>query len=304
MSNTTETYWAVDGVSLQTFAFNITTLGGDRKAPPPLRGSNQRVPYMPGTRYVPKVVDERTITLGMWVQGSTEDGKRPTTESAARAFDRNWHKLRSLLWRPRKEFTLTKRFWVPSADLVAAGVNISGMASRDGWTLYTASAKASYAGGLNPTMQGQAHGIFTVDLHLSDPYFYGDPITVPFSMQTGGSNPGPTRTIHVLGDDRTTQIEFEIVGPVTSGRMANTTEEQDLFVQYGAVVPAAERAVVQVQSFKATHYPIGDPYKASGYVQHGGDQFWLYLEPGDTNLSFTVQAGTGTAILRYRPVWL
>lgn len=304
MTNSTATFWDVDGVSLQTLAWNITTLGGDRQAPPPLRGSNQRVPYMPGSRYVPKVVDERIITLGMWVQGSTEDGKRPATESAARAFDRNWHKLRSLLWRPRKEFTLTKRFWVPSADLVAAGVNISGMTSSDGWTLYTASAKASYAGGLNPTMRGQAHGIFTVDLLLSDPYFYGDTITVPFSMQTGGSNPGPTKTLSILGDDRTTWIEADFTGPLTSPQIDNTLSTPEVWLRYGNEISAGESATVRAHDFSATHFQVGGSYRSSGHVQHGGDKFWMFLDPEDTTLTLSAQMGTGTALLRYRPVWL
>lgn len=304
MTNTTETYWDVDGQSLQTYAFNIETLGGDRLAPPQVRRSSQKVPYMVGTRFVQGVPDERTITLGMWVQGSNQDGTVPTDEHLKRKFDRNWQMLRRLLWRPRKQFTLTKRFWVLTADLEAAGVDTTGLTEDGLWTLYSASAQVSYAGGLNPTMQGNAHGIFTVDLLLSDPFFYSEELTIPFTTETGGANPGPTQEVMILGDDRTMNIEVDFEGPLTSPRITNTTEEQELFVRYSSTVADGESATIRVKSFTATHYPSGEPYPVSGNVNHRGDLYWFYMEPGVVDLILDVQSGTGTALLRYRPAWL
>lgn len=304
MTNTTQAFWEVDGVSLQTYAWNIETLGGDRAAPPPIRGSNQKVPYRPGSRFSPKVVDERVITLGMWVQGSLEDGKPPTDASARLQWERNWRKLRKLLFRYRQEFTLTKRFWVLTADLVAAGVNTSGLPSQGIWSLYTASAKASYGGGLSPKMNGDAHGIFTVDLVLADPFFYGDTITIPFSMQSGGSNPGPTKTVSVLGDERTTWIEADFTGPLTSPKIENLSGDGELWFQYGVEISQDESASAVVRAFSAAHTDTGGTYPTSGYVQHRGDKFWLYLDPESTQIKLSAQAGTGTAVLRYKPVWL
>ncbi len=303
MSNTTETYWSVDGESLQTYAFNITTLGGDRLAPPPVRGDDLRVPYMPGTVWVPRVPDARTITLGMWVIGANEDGTIPQDENLRRTFDRNWRKLRQLLWTPRKQFTLTKRFWLLDADLVAAGVDTSAMTKEGDWTLYTASAKGTYASGLTPTMNGPARAVFTVDILLSDPYFYGDEIAIDFSTETGGANPGPEQIIQVIGDDRTSWIEVDFEGPLTSPQI-NNEEGTELWLRYGAEVPDGEESTVRVHDFSATHYTSGDPYKSSGYVQHSGDHFWLYMDPGEATLSLQAQDGTGVAQLRYRPVWM
>lgn len=303
-ANSTETFWAVDGQSLQTFAFNITTLGGDREAPPKLRGSDVSVPYMPGTRYVPRVPDSRVITLGMWVIGANEDGTIPVDEDRRRTYDRNWRKLRKLLWRPRKQFTLTKRFWLPTEELEAAGVNTQALAKSGEWALYTATAMASYADGLVPVMSGPARATFTVDLLLSDPFFYGDEVAIDFSMTSGGTYPGPLETIEVLGDDRTTWIEVDFQGPLTAPRISNDTEVQELYLRYATDVPDGESATVRAHDFSATHYPAGVSYKSSGYVQHEGDKFWMYLEPGTTDLALSAQAGTGVAQLRYRPVWL
>lgn len=302
--NSTETFWSVDGVSLQTFAFNITTLGGDRMAPPPVRRSSQKVPYMIGSRWTPGVPDEKTITLGMWVQGSDENGFPPTDEHLKRRWDRNWRMLRKLLWTPRRQFTLTKRFWLLTDELEAAGVDTTGMTQDGDWTLYSASAKGTYNGGLSPTMNGQAHGIFTVDILLNDPFFYGPEIEIPFSIDTGGVLPGPTQEILILGDDRTMNIEVDFEGPLTSPVVTNETESQLLYVRYASEVPDDESATVRVMPFTATHYPSGEPYGVSGNVQHEGDLYWLYIEPGMTTLSLDAQSGTGVATLRYRPAWV
>lgn len=304
--NTTETYWDVDGQSLQTYAFNITTLGGDRQAPPPVRGSSQKVPYKVGTKFVPGTPDEKIITLGMWVQGSDENGVPPTDEHLKRMWDRNWRMLRRLLWTPRKQFTLTKRFWVLTEELEAAGLDLEALdlPTEGDWTLYSASARGTYAGGLSPTMNGQAHGIFTVDIKLNDPFFYSAEITIPFSMQTGGSFPGRTRNVEILGDDRTMAIELDFEGPLTSPSISNETEPQTLYTRYANEVPDDESATIRVKEFNATHYPSGEPFGVSGNVQHEGDLYWLYLEPGPVELKLAAQSGTGVAALRYRPAWI
>lgn len=302
--NTTETFWSVDGQSLQTFAWNIQTLGGDRLAPPPVRGEDLEVPYMIGSLYAPRTPDSQVLTLGMWVIGANPDGTIPTDEAARRTFDHNWRMLRKLLWRPRRQFTLTKRFWVPDEDLVAGGVDTEELPKIGEWTLYEASALGTYAGGLNPTMNGPARAVFTVDIKLQDPFFYSEEITVPFSMTEGGGYPGKNRTISVLGDDRTMNIEIDFEGPVTSPVITNGTEEQLLYVRYAAEVPDDEAATIRVKPFSATHYPSGDSYGVSGNVEHEGDHYWFYLEPGECNLVLGAQAGTGVAALRYQPAWI
>lgn len=303
MTNSAETFWSVDGVSLQTMAFNITTLGGDRMAPPTVRGSDVTVPYMPGSLWTQRVPDSRIITLGMWVIGANEDGTIPTDENLRRTYDRNWRKLRKLLWTPRRQFTLTKRFWLLDTDLVAGGIDTSLLQKDGAWTLYEASAKGTYVGGLEPTMGGPARAQFTVDILLSDPYFYSSEIAVEFSTSVVPPDPGPIRTIQVLGDDRTTWIEMDFEGPLTSPRFDNNLVGVALWTQYGNAVAVSESATIRVHSFSATHFTTGGNFKASGYVQHDGDKFWLYLEPGGAELELSAQSGTGTATLRYKPRW-
>lgn len=303
MTNTTEVYWDVDGVSLQTYAFNIQTLGGDRMAPPSLRGDDLIVPYMPGSIWMPKVPESRILTLGMWVIGAEEDGSMPTEESARLKFDQNWRKLRKLLWTPRRQFTLTKRFWVLEEELTEGGMNVDDLPRSGNYRLLTATARGTYAGGLIPSMTGPARAIFTVDIKLADPYFYSEAIEIPFSIATSGVNPGPNQTVEILGDDRTTAVMVEFIGPLTNPRITNQTPDPEVSVTYASTITGGERAEVWVNEFSAMHYPAGVAYKAAGNVQHEGDRFWLYVEPGETDLALTADSGTGTAVLTYQPRW-
>jgi len=301
VTNTTQTYWDVDGVSLQTYAFNIESLGGDRMKPPPFRGSDVTVPYRPGQKFVPKVLDANVVQLGMWVVGTDEDGNPPADPGVRLQWDQNWRMLRKLLFRVRKEFVLTKRWWVLEETLVEGGVVVDDLPRFGSYRLMTARALGTYNGGLVPTMNGEARGVFTVDIKLNNPFFYSDPIEVDFSIATGGANPGPTRTIQVLGDDRTTAIGVEFEGPLTGAKIENHTN--DVWFRYNTVIADGIKSSVEVHEFQARHDLDGTTYKSAGYVQHDGDPFWLVLEEGENELALTATGGTGTAKLTYQPGW-
>lgn len=305
MTNTTQTFWDVDGVSLQTYARNIVTLGGDRMAPPPMRGSDIVVPYRPGAIWVEKVTDSRTITLGMWISGANPDGSIPIDRDLRQAFVANWNALRKLLWTPRRQFTLTKRFWVLESELEAAGVALDEL-PRSGsgaftYRLYSASARGQFAGGLAPNMDGTGHAAFTVDIRLADPFFRSEALSFDFSVAVGGQNAGPTETIYVLGDDRTTDIEVVLEGPTSAARLTNVTH--NVWLRYNYTVADGIRARIEVDEFRARHDIEGTAFKSAGYIQHDGDPFWLYLEPGDNEVTLTASGGSGEAKLSYTPRW-
>lgn len=304
MTNTTETYWDVDGTSLQTYAWNITTLGGDRLAPPPVRGDDITVPYLQGTVFTPKVPDKRTITLGMWVQGSNPDGSVPTNQDARRSFDANWRMLQKLLWRYRKQFTLGKRFWVPTADLTAANALSLALSTEGDWSLIYAEAKASFSSGLLPSMHGPSGAAFTVDLRMTDPYFYASALTVPFSTSTVAPDPGPVQDITVLGDDRTSKINFSLTGPLDTPRFTLPNYDNAPWFQYSTSIADGDSATVDIADFSAYHTASSQTYRSSGYLNHYGDRALFYLDPGATRISLSVQSGTGTADMTYQPAFL
>jgi hypothetical protein len=271
----TPTYWAVDGVSLQTFAFDIETVGGDRLAPPPLRGNDWTVPHAPGDLWIPKQVGARTMSLDMWVVGVNEDGSVPTGSNAQK-FDDNFRKLRQLLWTPRRQFELTKRFYV------------------DG-ELKTATALAQYSGGINPAMTGRARGGFSVDLKLADPYFYGPEINT--NLLTG------SQTVTVEGDDSTQAIKIHVDGPRKNLRIYNST--LDVYVEYHADLNTGDSLDIDVRAFSSVTDPATLPsYSSSSDIRHAGDAFWFLLAPGVNTIQVTSDTGIGGIVLTRQEVWL
>lgn len=273
--NTTETYWDIDGTSLQTLAYNIVTLGGDRLMPPGLRGKDLVIPYAPGEVFQDKVVDSRTITLGMWVQGVDVNGLE-TTLDARRQFDANWKTLKNLLWTPRKQVTLTKRFY-------------------DGSTLKTAAAKAQFAGGMIPLMQGPARATFTVDLSLADPYFYSaDVIT---NLVSG------TQSVTVNGDDVTRAVKFQIRGPRKNIKIRNNT--LGIQVEYRGDLSAGDEARIDVKKFTSKTDPVAtNEYNSTGSILHEGDAFWFLLAPGANSITVTSDTGIGAITMTHQEAWL
>lgn len=275
MSNSTETFWDVDGVSLQTFAFDIKSIGGDRLAPPRLRGNDLTIPHAPGDLWMPKQVDARVITLDMWVIGTDEDGFAPSG-SLYRQWDDNFRKLRQLLWTPRRQVTLTKRFYV------------------DG-VLKTASAQAQFSNGIVPAMSGRARGDFSVDLLLADPYFYGPETTVPLA---NGS-----QTLDIEGDDVTRAIKLHVEGARKNVKVRNNTLNVD--VEYHADLNSLDFVDIDVKKFTSVTKPNGmAAYKSVGSIRHTGAPSWLLLEPGDNSIVVSSETGIGSVTLTYQEVWL
>lgn len=279
--HTTPEFWEVDGYSLQTLAYNITTWGGDRQSPPPLRGDNVPVPHAVGSKWMPKIPDSNTITLAMWVIGAEEDGSVPRTGSRADTFRENWKMLRNLLWTPYREVTLTKRIRHP----------VSGL-----WVPVTA--KAQYAGGLIPSMLGGSAAVFTVDLHLADPFFYGDEEVIEFT------DAEDTQEFVTLGDSRTNNITILFNGQCTGPRITDANAG-GLWTRYTPSIQQGAHVNLDVKNFKATYYPdTGSSYRVAGNVDNAGDHYWLYLDPGPTDLVFSTISGSGSATLSYLPRWL
>ena len=276
MSNSNLDYWDVDGQSLNTYAFNITTIGGDRVAPPRLRGGNLTIPYAVGQTYMPKVVDQKTMTLAFWVIGADENGDIPTNRDMAAMYDTNYRKLRNLFWTPNREFVLTKRFYI------------------DG-VLKTASAKAQFSSGLVPTMNGRARAVFTVDFVLADPYFY-TPI-VSTTLTTG------TVSLTVEGDDITRAITAEFAGARQFPKIKNNTLNVEF--EYYLDLSSGDTAVVDVKKFKSTTTPSGvAAFTSSASIRHSGSPFWMELNPGVNSLTLSSLTGIGVVTLKHQAVWL
>ena len=274
MTITTPTYWDIDGTPLQTLAYNIETLGGDRLGVPLLRGSDLMIPGFPGETYMSKMVDARTITLAMWVVGADVNGN--TSGDEATNFMTNWTALRNLLWTPNRQVVLTKRFYV-------AG------------TLVTASAKAQFVGGLSPSMHGPAGAAFTVDFRLTNPYFYGPQV---FTNLTTGS-----QVVAVNGDDITRNIQFLINGQRVNPKIRNSPLNVD--VKYLGTLNTGDAVALDITAFSSMTTPSGlASYKSVGSIVHTGDPSWLLLQPGNNTIVLSSDSGIGVVTMTHQAAYL
>lgn len=276
MVNTTDLFWTADGQSLNTWAWNISTLAG-RLSPPEMRGEDRVIPYAPGEEWVPKVVGSRVLTLSMWVKGSTADGAVPT--NARDEFDTNWAALVKLLWTPGRQFNLGKYF------------------RRAGVQRY-AVAKAEFVGGFEPTMVGRNGAKFTVDLKLADPYFYDD-VATTFTLTSARAN------YDLPGDARTHNIVWVIDGPRGPLQLINHTNGQS--AKMLRATTSTETMQATIKTWEALRLPDGGGSNdISSLMTHQGDPFWFGMNPGINDIQRIEDAPTGAGVitLQAKGAWL
>lgn len=283
---TTEEFWSViaaDGeeIPLQTMAYNITTWGGDRQSVPPVRGSDTVIPWVPGQYENPRIADSRTLGLQMWVIGCTELGYSPPVNTPAHIqFVMNWRMLTRILYNKRKMYTLRKRFYDEQG------------------VLRTADARVRFQDGLSLTMLSQKGGNFTCDLWLNDPFFYSDPITIPFDTSVADSWSGlilgqeDSRRIVIAG---VADASLGVIDPIISISTDDPTQVLNLTA---SVNPGAPFVVDIVnQSLQVAGVEMGDQ------VVHMGLNDWLNLPTGRQTINFDQSSGTWSGTITYYPTW-
>lgn len=280
MSNTTEEFWDIDGVSLNQYCWNITTIGGSRYAVPPRRGENQKYPNRHGRAFRPKKMDSRVITLQMWAIGISPNDSYPSDQELQ--FNDNWQALRTLLYNLDEELTLTRR-WRLTVDGVP--------------TVVEAEAKCELASNLDLNMTGRTRGLFSVDLLLPDPLFYGDEISV--DIEAGETiqvtNPGDVAAYEKMS----IRFDGELWGP----RLVNTTRDPEVWVKANTLVQPSTYLDLDVTSFDA--YRSYDNTVITGAVQHQGAKPWFLLWPGENDVKLESSGiSTGSATLKFRPAYL
>lgn len=278
-----DTFWDVDGVSLQTYAYNIETWGstgtggGGRETPPPPRGSNVVVLGRLGQQYQPKVPDSRVITISMWVIGSNPDGTAPVDGNLRASFEHNFKTLRNLLMRPYKQFQLTKRFREYGSDAVV-----------------TATALAEFSTGLDVQMTGELRGIFTVDLLLADPYFYEPAVNTPPLTTTA-----PV-ALNLTGDARSFKVTADMQGPMVNPKLTIVGPENTCWAQLTDNINTGEVATLDSYNKRALH----NNKVVSTKVTHAGSSLWLFIEPGINTFTLSALSGSGSATLSYQKAHL
>jgi hypothetical protein len=292
---TTEEYWTLtvgeESFALNTLAWNITTFGGSRYSLPSYRGDNQAFAYLPGQQHHEKYADSRTISLSMWVAGKNPDGSFNPSQLVT--FNDNFHRLRSLVWRPHSGLMTLTRRWKLTNSTTHEPETVS------------ADIEVELAGPMEPTMTGRTRAEFSLDLLAPDPYFYGPEIVVniPFNTPTNVYNPG---------DDIAGYRNFSIdlVGPeegtaLTNPKLTNSTISPNVWFRYERPIPDVGRNILApTVTFDIEDFQVSPSYIPLQTVVHSGSRKWFRLDPGNNLITLTADGGTGSATIRFRPPYV
>jgi hypothetical protein len=260
--------WYFNGLALSQPYWNLTTFGGSRSGAPTLRGSNIEVPYRAGQAQRAKYPDSRTISLTMWMDGSGSAAGWPSAD-ARLSFNDNWVALR-------------KAFFTR-----AAGGSVQGQLQRNWWLtqggpgLVTATAMAEIAGSMDLSMSGRTGAAFTVDLLLSDPYFYSAQRT----QAVTGSGTITANGEGVVGEGFPSPVAGFTVALSAAGTVTNTTAGVSFTIASGPTFP------VTVDLLRGTVTDNAGVNQVSK-ISHSGSRLWMALQNGAN--AITVSAGTAT----------
>lgn len=266
-------FWYWNGMPLQTSYYNIATFGGSRFGLPTNRGQDYQVPYRAGQLWRAKYPDERTVTLNMWTDSQMSANQAYPAADPRRAFNDNWQQLRAAFFTRGAQGGLQGQlqrnwYWTQGGSP----------------TMVTSTAMAEIAGSMDPTMNGRTSAAFSVDLLLSDPYFYGAQRTQ--AVTTAGA----TITANgegVVGEGFPSAVNAFTISLSAAATVANTTAGTSFTLSGSGV--ASYPVLVDI-----LHYTAVDAAgnNVVGGVTHSGSRMWACLVSGANVI--TVSAGTAT----------
>lgn len=300
MANNTSEYWDINGTSLHQYGWSVTTFGGSRYDVPPRRGENLTLAYRPGAVHRAKQPDQRTITLTMFLVGMVPaTGVAPVDQRVQ--FNDSWEFLRRLVWKYNNNVvTLTRRWFLTfpyPGDTSTSGLSAAtpGLPAT-GVNLVVANTSAELSGQMTPTMTGRTRADFSMDLLLPDPYFYAPTITASMNLSTA-------TTVYNAGNDVAAfyGVEIDLVGPITNPTVTNLTT--GTYVKYNGAIASGDSVTLYCSTFQALKTSDANQNRIK-YVTHGGARHWMGVIPGVNSLKLTATAGTGTAVIRYRPPYV
>jgi hypothetical protein len=269
--------WYWNGLPLNQPYWNIATFGGSRFGLPTLRGQDYAVPYRAGQSWRAKYPDERTVTLTMWTDSQMSGNQTYPAADPRRAFNDNWQQLRQAFW--------TRGI---------AG-SVQGQLTRNWYltvggspTMVQSTAMAEIAGSMDPTMNGRLSAAFSVDLLLSDPYFYGGQRV----QAVTGSGTVNALGEGVVGEGYASAVNSFTVKISTACTVTNSSVGVS-FTHSGAGVQAWP-VTVDVLRYTATDNAGNN---VVGGLSHVGSRMWMALLNGANTILVT--AGTATFTFNY-----
>lgn len=271
-----EKKWMVDGFDLDTLAYRVeevpTGLGL-----PGRKGENINVPYAHGARYVPKKpLDERVITLSMWVKGTPSDGVRVVIdpgppviyEDRKITLQRNLDNLLQLFGQERL-------------------LNVS-RKMADG-SIRTIQAECKNPLHYVHMRTGEVR--FAVDLLAPDPLFYGSLVEIAYPLTLVEH----AVTLQNPGTATTRRLEIVVEGATAGLKIENTTT--GTWVRYGNTTLATETLTITSPQNEAVRQLVdGEPENRVGLISHAGDPSFLVVAPGENALVITTESAPAATL--------
>lgn len=229
---------------------------------PELFGSAIHAPLRPGALHIPQVIGPREFGVGMLLHGDYSDDEA--------GHNNHWRTLARLVWSPTHPLFIER--------VIAIGTGTE-----------TQECSGQYIDGLAPEYS-YARVISKVALRFLnlDGYWYGQ------SNSVGIVSAGSGTTLNMPGDAETRRMTITLSGG-GSGVQTLTNSTNGCVLSYtGGTNPDVD---IDVFAFTAEQGGVN----VMKNVTHGGDVFWMRLEPGINALTLS---GSGTATVRARAAYL
>jgi hypothetical protein len=273
--------WFWNGMPLQTSYYSVATFGGSRAGVPTNRGQDYAVPYRAGQLFRAKYPDSRTITLTMWTDSQMSANQGYPAPDPRRAFNDNWQALRDAFFargaQGSMQSVLTRNWYLTQSGSP---------------TMVTSNAMAELAGSMDPTMNGRTSAAFSVDLLLSDPYFYGSPRAQAVSTSGGVIN---QLGEGVAGEGFASPVNNFTVTLSQAATVTNSTA--GVALAHSGLHVAQWPVVIDVLRYTAVDN-VGN--NVIGGVSHIGSRMWMTLLNGAN----TIAVSAGTALFAWSDAYI
>lgn len=264
-TTTTSELLTVDGLPLNSFAYNIST-GTGREGVAPIRGTNTQVLGRTGELYTPmKAIDVGTLTITMWISGCNTDGSIPTGNTAQRT-----------------QFVTNRELLLTLFSKRHAPINLV-QTMPDGTTRL---ARGDVLEAIDfTTMAGRTRAEFAVTMRLVDTYWTSSS-TATFSI----TNPtmGAVQTLTQF-DPSTGYIQdatITVTGPITNPII--TDIPSSVSIKYTGSVPSGQTWVINCNAFTSTVNGVS----VMGNTTRLGTPFMFEISPLTTSAPQISLGGT------------
>ena len=272
--------FSLGGVDLSSTAYDVRLLASVDGIPP-RRGENVVVAGRVGrqARYMP--VEQRVISLAMWVQGQATPAGAPTVASAGQVMSL----LLALTYSGGQVLQAGTPAISVREDLQAKQETLQQILAQDGQqTLRHTLADASVRSIAVETSkdfffrpQSHALAMFVVDFVAARPFWQAESLTTATISSIGSSPANLALTNAGSAEHRgaTISIGGQITNPcVTIGSS---------WVQYTGTVNAGQTLSIDCGAFNASKAGSN----VANAISHGGDIDWLMIPPGDSTAVLT-----------------